>query len=268
MAGPAPATNRRLYFRQPMYLRINLRVAGARVAIPATLVDISGGGAQIHARTLLKPQAWVEFELARPDGTPLQLKGSIRKVTYTPADRTFRYAVHFESLEPGVRETLLRFVLEEQRRGISGSKAALELSPLKKASTRLRELRKAHRVEVNVPVRYSIGDSPNAQDATAIDVGTGGMRLILDQVLRQEWHVTIRFTLPNDTLKALAQSRGASGSAMRPFCEVKFLARPLPGVKQLRGRFVQSLAFVNPDARYAAEIERFVQATRLTSLAP
>lgn len=267
MAGPAPSTNRRLYYRQPMYLRINLRVAGIRVLVPATLVDISGGGAQIHARTMLKPKASVEFDLPRPGDTALRLTGTIRKVTYTPDNRTFRYAVHFESLESGVREQLLRFVIEEQRRGITGSKDAPEATSLKVASTRLRELRSAHRVEVNVPVRYFIGDSLTAQVATAIDIGTGGLRMILDQVLRQEWVVTVRFTLPNETLKVLAQSRVTGGPAMRPFSELKFLARPLSGVKQLRGRFVQSLAFVNPDAEQAAEIDRFVQASRLTTIA-
>lgn len=251
-----------------MYLRINLRITGVRVAVPATLIDISGGGCQIHARTMVKPRAGIEFELPRAGDSNLRIAGVVKKVTYAPEDRTFRYAVQFETLETPVRDELLRFIIEEQRRSISGTKAQsdLALAPVKKLSTRLRELRMAYRVEINVPVKYSIGDSTSIQHGTAIDLSTGGLRLILDQVLRQEWLVTLRFTLPNETLKALAQSRGNSAQAMRPFSELRLLARPLPGVKQLRGRYVQSLAFINPEAAHTDEISRFVQATRLTAI--
>ena len=268
MAGPAQSPNRRLYYRQPMYLRINLRIAGVRVAVPATLIDISGGGCQIHARTMVKPRAGIEFELPRAGQSDLRITGIIKKVTYAPEDRIFRYSIQFETLEAQVRDELLRFVIEEQRRAISGTKVQTEIAavPVRKLSTRLRELRTAYRVEINVAVKYSIGDSPAMQHGTAIDLSTGGLRLILDQVLRQEWLVTLRFTLPNETLKALAQSRGNSAPSMRPFNELKLVARPLPGVKELRGRYVQSLTFINPEAAQTDEISRFVQAARLTAI--
>ncbi len=269
MEGPAQAPNRRLYYRQPMYLRIDLRVAGVRIAIPATLIDISGGGCQVHARTMLKPRAAVEFDLSRAGHSDLHVGGAIKKVSYTPEDRVFRYAIQFDKLDARTRDELLRFVIAEQRRAISGVRAMQDApaqNTLQRSATRLRELRSAHRVEVNIPVRYAVGETPNTFDATAIDIGTGGIRVIVDQVLRQEWSVTVRFTLPNETLKMLAQMRGSSAEAMRPFSELKAVARPLGGVKQSRGRFVQSLMFVNPDAQLIDEINRFVQATKLTTL--
>ena len=67
-------------------------------------------------------------------------------------------------------------------------------------------------------------------------------------------------------IEALAQSLGSSAHMRRPFSELKLIAQPLPGVRQLRGRYVQSLAFVSPEAAQAEEISRFVQATRLTAI--
>jgi c-di-GMP-binding flagellar brake protein YcgR len=252
-----------------MYLRINLRVAGIRVAIPSTLIDISAGGCQLHARTMLKPRVGIEYDLPRQGRPSLRIAGTIKKVTYTPDDRTFRYAVEFDALDYGVRDELLRFITEEQRRVISGTRGTApeptEVADASKTLTRLQELRGAHRVEVNVPVRYTVGDSPSPFSGTAVDISTGGIRVIVDQVLRQEWNVTVRFTLPNEMLKTLAQLRGNAAS-MRPFSELKFLARPLGGVKQSRGRFVQSLVFVNPDPQQTDEISRFVQVAKLTTL--
>lgn len=266
MEDRAQTANRRLYYRQPMYQRIDVRASGVRVAVPATLIDISGGGCRLHARTMLKPRVAVEFDLPRPDATPLRVAGRIRKVTYTPEDRMFRYAIAFETLEAHVREQLLRFVVEEQRRTIRIVKRPIETGLPAATPLRLKELRMAPRIEVNVPVLYSVGDSMNMQHATAVDVSTGGLRLILDQILRQEWPVTVRFTLPSEILKVLAISQGSGAHMMRPFRELKLTTRPLPGVRQSRGHFVQSLAFVNPEMQYVDEISRFVAAARLTAI--
>ncbi len=270
LAGQSPSSNRRLFYRQPMYLRIDLRVAGIRVAVPSTLVDISGGGCQIHSRTMLRPRKRVEFDLPRAEQTDLHLSGTIRKVVYTPVDRMFRYTIEFDGIEERERDLLLRFVIDEQRRGLRTARAAASDIPPANARhmpmTRIQELRSSHRVELNCPVNYTVGDSPTVFTATAIDISAGGLRLIAEQVLRQEWSVTIWFTLSNDALRALHQLRGSDARAMRPFSELKLVARPLGGVKQSRGRFVQSLVFVNPEKSSTDEIMRFVQATRLTTM--
>ncbi len=253
-----------------MYLRIDLRVAGIRVAVPSTLVDISGGGCQIHSRTMLRPRKRVEFDLPRAEQSALSLSGSIRKVVYTPDDRMFRYTVEFDGIEERERDLLLRFVIDEQRRGLRTARAAASDVPPENARrvamTRIQELRASHRVELNCPVSYSIGDAATIFNATAIDISAGGMRLIAEQVLRQEWDLTVWFTLSNDALRALHQLRGSDARTMRPFSELRLVARPLGGVKQSRGRFVQSLVFVNPEKRSTDEIVRFVQATRLTTM--
>ena|SRR5579863_6284529 len=267
MSTPA-TSNRRNFYRQPMYQRVNLRVGGVRVPVPATLIDVSGGGCLLHARTMLKPQTPVEFDLPRPGTTALRLSGKLRKVTYTANDRTFRYAVEWEAQDAETHDQLLRFILDEQRRTISGARRAADegaLNPKTPPSTRIQELRAHRRVEVNIPIRFTVKDAPGNYTATAVDVSTGGLRIITDQVLRQEWVVTLWFTLPVEPLRVLHQLKGSKGSAMAPFSELKVEARPLGGVKQSRGRYVQSLVWLNPDPHSTKEINRFVQAVQLTS---
>ncbi len=258
MSASPTTNNRRSFYRQPMYLRVDVRVAGIRIPVPATLVDISAGGCQIHARTMIKPHVAIEFDLPRSGVPPLRLSGKLRKVTYTASDRTFRYAVEFESLGDSTRDDLAKFIHEEQRRALSVSRRGTE-EERPKPSTRLQELRAHRRVEVNLPVTYTIGTTPGTNEGVAVDVSTGGLRLISDRVLRQEWDITIRFTLPNDVLRILHSRSGAQ----RPFSELRLVARPLPGVKQTRGRYMQSLVWVNPDPQTTDEIHRFVEANTL-----
>jgi hypothetical protein len=261
----AAPSNRRHFYRQPMYLRINLRVSGIRAPVPATLVDLSGGGGMVAARTMLKTQQAVEFDLAREGQPHLRLPGKIRKVSYSPSERTFQYAVEFDSLDDDTREALLRFIIEEQRRTISISRRGDGASK-PKLSTRLQEQRAHRRVDVNIPVRISLGEVPGSTEAIAIDVSTGGARVLIDHVLRQEWTVTLKFTLPNEVLRAQQQLQGSSGRTAAPFQELRVNARALPGVKQSRGKYIQSLIWVHPDPKITEEINRFVQAAQLATL--
>lgn len=259
--------NRRSFYRQAMCLRVDLRVSGLRIAVPATLVDLSAGGCQLHARTMLQPQSACEFNLPREGMPPLRLPGKLRKVTYTAHDRTFRYAVGFDSLNDATRDALSRFIHEEQRKAIATTKRGGDddLSTKPKPSTRLQELRAHRRAEVNIPVQYSVKNATGSHEAIAIDVSTGGIRVLTDQVLRQEWELVLRFKLPDDVLSAI-NARNSRGIVPRPFQEVRLAACALPGVKQTRGRYVQSLVWIDPDPEATQEIDRFIEAARLTAL--
>ncbi len=231
-----------------MLVRVDLRAAGIRVPVPATLVDLSGGGCALHARTMLRPQTPVEFYLPRVDGPPLRLAGKLVKVNYVPADRTFRYAMAFEAMNEETADALVRFISHEQRRTISAARG-VEVETAPRPSTRIQEMRADRRIEVNLPVRYSIPDAHGSFSGTAVDLSTGGARIITEQILRQEWNVVVRFKLPHGTAN-----------------EIRLHARPLPGVTSTRGRFVQSVAWNNPDPRVTDEIDRFVQNARLAGM--
>jgi hypothetical protein len=234
-----------------MYVRIDLRVAGQGSAIPATLLDLSEGECRIEARTMLRPHVAVEFDLPRPEEPVLSLAGIIRKGVYLPRDRTFHYAVVFDALDAAQRAELTRFVTEEQRRAVSAKRAAPMAELRRPAGPRLQKRRVHPRVELNAPVRYTIGEVSAAGNATAVDLGCGGIRLISGQVLRQEWNVRITMTLPE-------HEPGV----------IRVLCRPLGGVQHSRGRFVQSLAFVDPDPDVTRRIARFIDTARITRLRP
>jgi hypothetical protein len=249
---PLVAPNRRSAFRQAMTLRIHLRVSGMRGPVAATLIDLSSGGGMVAAKTALKAHTPVEFDLPREGQPHLRLPGKIRKVTFLPGDRTFRYAVEFENLDEATREALHRFITLEQRRELSVARRGFEL---RTPSPSTDDQRAHRRIEVEIPVKISAADVPGVMEATLIDVSTGGVRVLIQHVLRQEWAVTLRFTLPSDVLR--------SGS---PFEEIKVSARALPGIKQFRGKYIQSLVWTNPDPAITAEIHRFVQAAHLVAL--
>ena len=236
-----------------MTLQISLRVSGVRAPVSATLVDLSGGGGMVAARTALKENSPVEFDLPREGHPHLRLPGKIRKVTFMPGERLFKYAVEFENLDEETREALHRFITLQQRRELAITRRGTELTSARLLS---REQRAHRRIDVDVPVRISIVDVPGVMEATLTDVSTGGVRILIEHVLRQEWVVTLRFTLPSQVLKADAP----------PFKEIRVNARALPGIKPLRGKYIQSLAWVHPDPVVTAEINRFVQAVHLTAL--
>jgi c-di-GMP-binding flagellar brake protein YcgR len=266
---PPVSSNRRLFYRQPMFVRIDVRAAGLRTPVPATLVDLSAGGCRVEARTMLRPQTAVEFDLPRPHKATLRLPGTLRKVTYIPGERLFRYAIEFDALGGGEREELMRFISEEQRRMLAGKRpGSADGFPSAEPHPRLQMVRSDFRVEINLPVRYVVGEGTGPFNATAIDVSAGGIRVITDRVLRQEWVVRLSFTLPSDVLRLLQQVRGAEFAGAHPFGEVRVTCRPLAGVRQSRGRYVQSLAFVNPDPEATREINRFVEAARLAKVRP
>ena len=254
------AQNRRSHFRQAMMIRVDLRVAGNRIPIPATLVDLSAGGCQLHARTMVQPHVACEFNLPRDHMPPLRLAGSLRKVTYHASDRTFRYAIEFPNMNEATREELARFIHEEQRKELARKRGIPDEGPPK---PRIHELRADRRVEVNIPITYSVGMAGVVHEAVAVDVSTGGLRMICDRVLRQEWELVVRFTPPSDVLKLL--QRRQNGEIV-PFKEVRLTARALPGVKESRGKYQQSLVWINPDPEATQEINRFVEAVRLISL--
>lgn len=248
-----------------MFTRVDLRAEGLRIPVPSTLVDISGGGCQLHARTMLKPHIAVEFDLPRQAAAPLRLSGELVKVSYTANDRTFRYGVDFGTLTDVTRDELSRFIAMEQRKSIALTKRG-ETAEIRsgRPPLRIQELRSAQRVEVNFPVKYSLSTGPQNYEGIAIDVSTGGMRMLSEQVLRQEWTVTLRIAFPSDALRLARAARGERSHTLIPFREIKVTARPLPGIKQTRGKYMQSLVWVNPDPLATNEISRFVDATRLS----
>jgi len=246
----ADAQNKRAYYRQPMHVPIHLRVTGVREALPATLVNISGGGCQIDAAVLVQTRLPVRFNLARPGRTDLVLTGTIRRIRHTKHDPAYHYGVAFEIADESEHDELLRFIGEEQLRALKGARAP-EAPPPRK---RLLEQRSCVRTVASFPVRYTVPEQPGVvYEGLALDLSTGGMRIVTDRILRREWRINVKISLPNEGLRATV-----------PFEPLSLLASPLPGIRNSRGRYVHSLSFRNPSAAAIDEILRFIRANELS----
>lgn len=254
MPEGSPLGNRRAYVRQPMFTDVALRVPGMRSGVPATLVDISGGGCRIATQLMIKPHADVEFDL--PAGSrALKLSGRIAKVRYIPVDRTFHYGISFESLDEPKRDVLLRYISAEQRRTLEEKRVRLPSATEDRAAEN--ERREHARARIPFPVSYAISGVPSTLRARALDVGAGGIRISTDRILRVEWAIELRFSLPNDVLRMAHQIDGQAHD-LRPFAPMRVKVRPLPGVMRMRERYIQRLAFMYAASGTVAEIERFV----------
>ena len=231
------ASNRRSFYRHPMNLQVSLRVSGVRGPVPAMLIDLSGGGGMLIAKQMLRAPVAVEFDLPRKGAPPLRLPGRIQKATFLPADRTFKYAVEFDALDEGERESLLRYISAEQRRLLRSSGEHPDRAA---AEPRASEQRAHRRIDVTMPVRIAITDVPGAMEGIALDLSTGGARIACGRVLRQEWEITI-YLMPPDGR------------------DIKLRARALPGVKPWRGQYIQSVIWVDPDPAATRDIDRVVR---------
>jgi len=243
--------DKRAYYRQPMHAPIHLRVADVREALPATLVNISGGGCQIDAAVLLQTHLPMRFSLPRPGLGDLVLTGTINKIRHTKHDHTYHYGIAFEIAGEDEREELSRFISEEQLRALEGTHAS---AAAPRSTKRLLEQRSCVRTVASFPVRYTVPEQPDVTyEALALDLSTGGMRIITDRILRREWNINVNISLPNDGLRTAA-----------PFMPLSLLASPLPGIRNSRGRYVHSLSFRNPSAAAIDEISRFIRANELS----
>ncbi len=239
--------DKRRYYRQPMRTPVRLQVAGAPDALPATLVNISGGGCLVDAAGSLSARLPVRFNLPRPGLADLALTGTLTKVRRAKHDPVYHYGIAFEITE-SEREELVRFINEEQVRALHGTRADPGPPSLPK---RLLEQRSSSRTVASFPIRYTLPDRPDvAYEALALDVSTGGMRIVTDRILRREWCINITLSLPGEGLGAEAP--------------IALLATPLPGIRNSRGRYVHSLSFRSPSAVAVDEILRFIQANELS----
>jgi len=255
--------NRRTYYRQPIYSTIHLRIQGVRAPILATLVDISGGGCLINTRTMLQERYPVQFDLGNGTEARLTLTGRIRKARYTRSDHTFHYGIEFSFLNEVEREELLRFISQEQRRTLTG-----RVESTIRAASFPRELRSNHRVDTSFPVHCNVSGLSHPFVVDAVDISAGGMRVLTSRILRQEWAIELRFTLPNDVLRKVRQFAGGNIAKGHPFNEMIVTGQALPGLTPSNAQFVQRLTFYRPNPHTISELQRFVNAVRLLVAEP
>lgn len=225
------APNRRVFFRQTMSVPIALQAGGIRTSIPATLVDISGGGCNVQCRMQFRTGTPLRFELLTLDGR-LTLAGVIRLARYTAVDRTFSYGIEFAFVEERVRDQLLNIVNAERFRSRQRIVAI--------ADQREREER-GPRVRADIAVTYTLENAPAIYSGFATDVSLGGMRLETDRSLRAGSHVRVFFALPD-----------------RPETTLGIEAHTLPGVRSRNALYIHRIRFDDVSIDAAQELERYI----------
>ena len=274
---PQPQKNQREHFRLALELPINVMSPSVAVPVPATLNDVSEGGARITAQIMLLRGSAVEFDLPRGEGSkPVKLQGAITSINFKQSNRTFIYGIQFKTMRQADRDVVYAFIVEHQRRGIQSK---LEPPVSKQNSLELHSVRErgAYRVDRSFAVRYSVLGQRGSTPATALDVSRGGMRLVADRALRTDQDLEVRFTLPSDVLTVLARREVTrSGSIFGRELEMKEIKPPtfeemhcqvkLLTSTQEKGKFIYSVTFVRPTDHFSEEIQRFVHASQLSEL--
>lgn len=275
------AQNDRQFYRLETNFPINIVVPSVAVPVPATLGDISEGGARIASRSMLLRGTDIEFTLAREGKVPLKLRGSIASIDFKQENRMFHYGVKYRNLRPAESDAIYHFIVEQQRRGMQQKhQAAEEAAKTTSNGSSLRSVREraAYRVEKTFGVRFSIVGMRGTNDARALDTSVGGMRISFDRKMQLDRELDLRFTLPSDVLDVLTRREASREGSIfgrtvelkeikaRQFTELQVHARLLPAMQEINGRYVYSVTFVFASNFVAEELQRYVHAAQLTEL--
>ncbi|HET9029504.1 MAG TPA: PilZ domain-containing protein [Candidatus Aquilonibacter sp.] len=229
--------DRRKERRYPICGAIAMRAAGIDVTIDASLEDISAGGCRVMSRVPLRMKHSVRVELPRHGGPSLHVSGQVVRAFGSSADRIYHYGIRFRFEDARERSALRAFVSMHARRTTSAN-----------ASSAGRRV-PAGAVDVKLPIDLFVAESGRVR-ATMLALRVDGMRVASAGVLRQEWTIKADLRLPND----------ATGEPVL----VTVAACVRPGVREVRGQFVQDLDFVDAPLRVRTEIERYLYDLRVS----
>jgi c-di-GMP-binding flagellar brake protein YcgR len=280
------AQSRRSHFRIPLRTPIQME-AGLPVLVPAMLLDLSGGGAQLASRIAVEANRRVSFRYKRAEKPDLVLTGSVASRRYAGAQHIYYYGVKFEGLSESVHDQLVQEIVAAERKIIMQRRGERDLKveqskvanvPGKgNALLNPEANRTSYRVAWTFPVEYTIKGIPGTHRATAADISAGGMQVATDMILRREWSLQLHFTLPETVLEVLAQHQPVSTSVLgsryaektkvtkqKPFPPMTVKAEVTPGIQQSRGRYVHGLKFKDVDPLVREELLRFVHAAQLS----
>jgi c-di-GMP-binding flagellar brake protein YcgR len=275
------AQNDRKFYRLQTNFPIDIVVPSVAVPVPATLGDISEGGARIVSKSMLLRGTDIEFTLKREGKAPLKLLGTIASIDFKQENRMFHYGIKYRNLRPADSDSIYQFIVEQQRRGMQQKhNAAEEASKTTSNGSALRSVREraAYRVEKTFPIRFSIVGMRGTNDARALDTSIGGMRISFDRKMQLDRELDLRFTLPSEVLDVLTRREASRDGSIfgrtvelkeikaRRFTELQVHAKVLPAMEEIGGRYIYSITFVRASNFVAEELQRYVHAAQLTEL--
>ena len=220
-------SDRRKYERIPVNGALDLRASGIEIPITAGLRDISPGGCALDCRVALNVTHPLRMQFPLPGAKPMIVDGNVVRKMTTTVDKMNHYGVQFRVETAALRDNLKLYIAQYCRPAQS------------KPVGPDRRIRGAT-VDAKFSVTISTHDV-RPFNVMAITLGTEGIRVASDRVLRQEWSMRLELRLPGAIIAG-------------PPLQVNGHAKP--GAKSVRGSYVQDIVFVQPSLHAITEIER------------
>jgi hypothetical protein len=222
------ASDRRKYLRTPVNGALDLRASGIEIPITAGLKDISPGGCAIDCRVALNLTHPLRMQFPLPGAKPMMVDGNVVRKSTTTSDKMNHYGVQFRVETAALRDNL-KLYIAQYCRPVQNNKI---VGPDRRT--------RGATIDAKFSVTISAPDV-RPFNVMAITLGTEGIRVASDRVLRQEWSMRLELRLPGAIIAG-------------PPLQVNGHAKP--GAKSVRGSFVQDIVFVQPSLHVITEIER------------
>lgn len=274
--APVRRANKRESYRQSLELPIAVGIAGLPAPVYGTLVNISEDGCRLRSLILIDRGRSIEFQVNRTGHPALELHGKIVSRSNPLHGGGYEYGVTFSEMNPSERATLVREILELQRREAM-SRAEKAPNTAAPPSVATLQRRRSVRTMYAFPVRYRFGNK-SAAPGEANDISTGGLRLTCLDGIALGTEIELRFALPHRVLRIYPEAQLRSEITpfgprrvripdhRRPFDEMVVHARVVSRFASAHGRKVYGVQFTDIDGYHREEVARFIHAVQLEKL--
>jgi hypothetical protein len=161
-----------------------------------------------------------------PGAKPMMVDGNVVRANATAADKMNHYGVRFRVETASLRDNLKLYIAQYCHPAQTRNNAP------------------DRRVRGVIDAKFSVTVSTHDVrpfNVMAISLGTDGIRVASDRILRQEWSMKLELRLPGAIIAG-------------PPLQINGHAKP--GAKSVRGSYVQDVVFVQPSLHAITEIEQ------------
>lgn len=265
----APPTRGGTPQQQLKSLEYGSRVSAKGVASSQAVIEqLSATECSFRSVSFFVPGDIVELEFG--DDADVCIRG--RVVSRASIGPRFSYTTSLKVMNASETDALARALADKYRReAMSRSLERLRSSLLTTENSK----RASHRVLSQFPILFRRSSNDEAyKSASAGNISSTGLLMVVNDRLKPETQLDLRFTLPSAVLAAypeetttldvrrLAIIRGPRPDERRPFEEMRVGARVATVIENLRGTFACGIEFTQIDGAEREEIARYVHAVQ------
>lgn len=226
-------SDRRKYPRTAVNGALDVRASGIEIPITANLTDISPGGCALDCRIGLGVTHALRMFFPLPGAKPMMIDGNIVRAITTTADKMNHYGVRFRVESAALRDNLAMYIAQYCK----AAPKVLAPGDRRNVGTGMMDMRFGVTISAHDVRPFNV---------QAIALGTGGIRVASDRILRQEWSMRMELLLPG---------------AIVAGPPLAIIGHAQPGAKSVRGSYVQDVTFVQPSLHAITEIEQCIALT-------